>query len=118
MQLLLVGVPYNTVLVIDTVLVQIFIQRVLCGCCAGVTALKDEEDKKDLGGHTLTTRECMDTASHDGRGRPDLTSSRVCASGGSRPPLAWMRKLTRIVRLCSTRYPVACGQSSVLWTPA
>ena len=30
------------------------------------TALKDEEAKKDLGGrtqgHTLTTRECMDTA--------------------------------------------------------
>ena len=25
------------------------------------TALNDEEDKKDLGGHTLTTRECMDT---------------------------------------------------------
>jgi hypothetical protein len=63
MQLLLVGVPYNTVLVIDTVLVQIFIQRVLCGCCARVTALKDEEDKKDLGGHTLTTRECMEYVS-------------------------------------------------------
>ena len=26
------------------------------------TALNDEEDKKDLGGRTLTTRECMDTA--------------------------------------------------------
>ena len=26
------------------------------------TASNDEEDKKDLGGRTLTTRECMDTA--------------------------------------------------------
>ena len=27
------------------------------------TPLKDEEDKKDLGGHTLTTRECMEYVS-------------------------------------------------------
>ena len=26
------------------------------------TAWNDEEDQKDLGGHTLTTWECMDTA--------------------------------------------------------
>ena len=26
------------------------------------TASSDEEDQKDLGGRTLTTRECMDTA--------------------------------------------------------
>ena len=34
-------------------------------------------------GHTLTTRECMDTASHDTTDEEeDLTSSRVCASEG------------------------------------